>query len=152
MRTGRFSWIWSARFPRAPSCSGMAAENRGPGLRNKSARAIPKSRSSSRNRPKRWRCEKQNRRMNDFIRRLAGFNSSARSMPALDDVGEIENREEHADDHAADDHAQEDNQHGFKERHEAGKRGFNFLVQKVRDALEHVVNVAGLFPGAQHAD
>ena len=44
------------------------------------------------------------------------------------------------------------NQHGFEERHEAGERGFDFFVEKVRDALEHVVNVAGLFAGAQHAD
>src|ERR1017187_2978123 len=73
-------------------------------------------------------------------------------MSAIDDVGEIEDRQEHANDHAADDHSQEDNQHGFKERHEAGERGFNFFVEKVRDALEHVVNVAGLFAGAQHAD
>src|ERR1039458_2276152 len=73
-------------------------------------------------------------------------------MSAIDDVGEVEDRQEHANDHAADDNSQEDNQHGFKERHEAGKRGFNFFVQKVRDPLEHVVNVAGLFAGAQHAD
>src|ERR1039458_845154 len=73
-------------------------------------------------------------------------------MSAIDDVGEVEDRQEHANDHAADDNSQEDNQHGFKERHEAGERGFNFFVEKVRDALEHVVNVAGLFAGAQHAD
>src|ERR1017187_8298176 len=72
-------------------------------------------------------------------------------MSAIDDVGEVEDRQEHANDHAADDNSQEDNQHGFKERHEAGERGFNFFVEKVRDALEHVVNVAGLFAGAQHA-
>src|ERR1017187_1617175 len=73
-------------------------------------------------------------------------------MSAIDDVGEVEDRQEHANDHAADDNSQEDNQHGFKERHEAGERGFNFFVEKVRDALEHVVNVAGLFAGAQHTD
>jgi hypothetical protein len=73
-------------------------------------------------------------------------------MPAVDDVGEVEDGQEHANDHAADDNAQEDNQHGFEERHQAGERGFDFLVEKFGDPFEHVVDVAGLFPGAQHAD
>ena len=57
---------------------------------------------------------------------------------AVDDVGQVEDRQEHADDHAADDDAKKANQDWLDERHEAGERGFNFLVQKVRDAFEHV--------------
>ena len=45
-----------------------------------------------------------------------------------------------------------DDQQRFDERHQAGQGVFNFLVEKVRDAFEHGVNVAGLFAGGHHAD
>ena len=70
----------------------------------------------------------------------------------VDDVREVENRQEHTDHHAADDDAEEDDEQRLDERHEAGERAFNFLVEEVGDAFKHGVNVAGLFTGAQHAD
>src|SRR5208282_5318595 len=74
------------------------------------------------------------------------------SSIAVDDVGEVEDGQEHADDHAADDDAEDDNQHRFDERHQAGQGVFNFFVEEVRDTFEHGVNVAGLFAGGHHAD
>src|SRR5271155_3031595 len=73
------------------------------------------------------------------------------AVPA-DNVAKVEDRQEHADDHAADNDAEEDNQQRFEQRHQAGKRVFNFFIKEIRDALEHIVNVAGLFAGAQHTD
>src|ERR1017187_3705796 len=73
-------------------------------------------------------------------------------MAHVDNVGQVEDGQEHADDHAADNDAEDDNQHRLDERHQTGQGVFNFLVEKVRDAFEHGVNVAGLFAGGQHAD
>ena len=73
-------------------------------------------------------------------------------VSALNDVGEVENGQEHTDDHAANHDAEEHDEQRFDKGHEAGERGFNFLVEKVGDAFKHVVDIAGLFTGAQHAD
>lgn len=71
---------------------------------------------------------------------------------AADDVRQIENGQEHTNHHAADDDTEENDEERFNERHEAGERGFDFLVEKVGDAFKHVVDIAGLFTGAQHPD
>src|SRR5581483_11070594 len=71
---------------------------------------------------------------------------------AADDVAEVENRQIHTNDHAADDDAEENDEHRFEQRHQTRKRGLDFFIQKIGHAFEHVVNVAGLFTGAHHAD
>src|SRR5450432_543644 len=71
---------------------------------------------------------------------------------AVDDFTHLENRQEHADDHAANDDAENDDQNWLDERRQPGQRGFDFFVEEVGDAFEHVVNFAGLFAGADHAD
>src|ERR1039457_3516529 len=73
-------------------------------------------------------------------------------MAHVDNVGQVEDGQEHADDRAADNEAEDDNQNRHREAHQAGQGVFNFLVEEVRDAFEHGVNVAGLFAGGHHAD
>src|ERR1035441_1100520 len=81
----------------------------------------------------------------------AGMPTRRPSLP-VDDVGQLEDGQEHADDHAAYHHAQEYDQNGLDQRRQSRERSFDFLVQEVRDALQHVINLAGLFPGGDHAD
>src|SRR5471030_1129013 len=107
----------------------MATTMRGRGSRSKSARVIRKLKSSSRSREK-WRpveCSfAKAKPPGNFPPAVFKFSNGL--MCAVDDVGEVENRQEHADDHAADHHAEENNQDRFEQGHQAGKCGLDFLV------------------------
>src|SRR5258707_11802381 len=72
--------------------------------------------------------------------------------PSADDVGHLEDGQEHADDHAANDDDEENDEDRLDESGQTGEGGFDFLIEEIRDALEHVVNLAGLFAGGDHAD
>src|SRR4051812_17340781 len=73
-------------------------------------------------------------------------------MVSADDVGQLEDRQEHTNNHAANNHTEEHNEDWFNQRGQTGKRGFNFFVEKVRNTFEHVVDFACLFAGGDHAD
>src|SRR5580765_307476 len=67
-------------------------------------------------------------------------------------VRQLENRQEHADNHAADHDSQKHDKDRLDQRSESRERGFNFFIQKVRNTLKHVVYLAGLLAGGDHAD
>ncbi len=71
---------------------------------------------------------------------------------AGDEVAQLEDRQKHADHDAAYHHAQEDDQQRLDQRGQADERVLDFFVQKIRHALQHGVNFAGLFAGCHHAD
>jgi len=71
---------------------------------------------------------------------------------AGDQVAQLEDGQEHADDNAAHHHPQKHDQQRLDQRGQAVQRRLDFLIQKIGDPLQHVVNLACLFPGGQHAD
>src|SRR3569833_232502 len=69
-----------------------------------------------------------------------------------DDFAEFEDRQEHTNHHAANDDAEEHDQDGFDHRGQSRQDGFDFFVEEIRNAFEHVIDFAGLFTGGDHAD
>ena len=71
---------------------------------------------------------------------------------AADDFGHLEDGQEHTNDHATHDDAKENDQDRLNQGRQTCQRGLDFFIEEVRDALEHVINFAGLFAGGDHAD
>src|SRR6266516_5999608 len=62
----------------------------------------------------------------------------------VDDFGHLENRQKHADGDAADGDAEEDDEQWLDQGGEAPQGGFDFVVEEIRNAFEHVFDLAGL--------
>ncbi len=63
----------------------------------------------------------------------------------------VEDRHEHGHHDGADDGAEEDHEERFHERGERGEKGFDLLVVAVRDGVQHVLDLAGLFARGDYA-
>jgi len=64
----------------------------------------------------------------------------------------IEDGQEHTDNHAADDDAEKHDEQRLNERHEAGERGVNLLVEEVGDAARACCQCCRSARRPQHAD
>src|SRR5215467_7003158 len=67
--------------------------------------------------------------------KICGLEPVVGLVPWIDNIGHLENRQEHTDYHAADHNTEKYNQNRLDQRSQSAQRRFNLFIQKVRDTL-----------------